>query len=223
VDSVIRVLLADDHPLFRKGLRAVLDDAPGISVVAEAADGDAALARITAGGIDVAVLDLDMPHQDGIQVARAARGLNLPVRMILLTAHKSDALANEALDAGVLGYILKDGAVTDILDCVRRVHAGQHYVSPQLSNALLTRRARAEGLATARPGLATLTATERRVLALVADGRTSREIAEGMFISVRTVEHHRASIGQKLNLHGATALLRFAVAHRSELPDAQNR
>jgi DNA-binding NarL/FixJ family response regulator len=144
VDKVIRVLLADDHLLFRKGLRAVFDDSPGIEVVAEAADGDAALARITAGGIDVAILDLDMPHQDGIQVARAVRQLNLPVRMILLTAHKSDALVNEALDAGVLGYILKDGAVSDILDCVRRVHAGQHYVSPQLSNALLTRRARTD-------------------------------------------------------------------------------
>jgi len=213
----IRVLLADDHPLIRMGLRTVLDASPDVTVVAEAENGTKALEQIHALVPDVAVLDLEMPGQDGIEVALAIQHARLPVKAVLLTAHRKPGLVNRALDSGLLGYVLKDSAVTEILDCVRQVHAGHHYVSPQLSTVLVSRRNQAAALAAATPGLAALTPTERDVLARVALGQTSREIGELMFISHRTVEHHRANIAEKLNLRGANALMRFAIAHRSEL------
>lgn len=213
----IRVLLADDHPLFRKGLKGVLEEASDITVVAEAGNGGEALVMIREERPDVIVLDLDMPDKDGIEVARAVRDEKLPAQAVLLTAHRSEALVNRALDSGVSGYVLKDGALTEIVDCVRAVHAGRPWVSAQLAGVLLTRRDRADKLADDHSGLGSLTATERRVLTLVARGNTSREIGEELFISVRTVEHHRANIALKLGLRGSNALVKFALAHRSEL------
>lgn len=213
----IRVLLADDHPVFRMGLRSVLEASADVSVVAEAENGELAIARIQQSAPDVAVLDLEMPGHDGIEVARAITGLRLPVRMVLLTAHKDEALVNKALDSGLHGYVVKDAAVSEIVACVRQVHSGQNYVSPQLSSILLKRRSRASDLTAATPGLEALSPTERRVLSLVAQGKTSREIGEALFISPRTVESHRANIGEKLNLRGTNALITFAVSHRSQL------
>jgi DNA-binding NarL/FixJ family response regulator len=213
----IRIVVADDHPVFRKGLRGVLEEAPDVTVVSDAGTGDDALVQIREHRPDVAVLDLDMPGKDGVEVARAVRDEKLPVRVVLLTAHKSEALVNRALDSGVSGYVLKDGALTEILDCVRAVHEGRPWVSGQLAAVLLNRRGRSATLSSDKPGLGGLTAAERRVLALVARGSTSREIAETLFVSVRTVEHHRANIAQKLDLRGSNALVKFALAHRSEL------
>lgn len=213
----IRIVLADDHPVFRRGLRGILEEQADLAVVAETGNGDDALAQIRALGPEIAILDLDMPGQDGVDVACAIRDEKLPVRVVLLTAHKSEALVNRALDSGVSGYVLKDGALTEIVDCVRIVHKGRPWVSAQLATVLLTRREKAASLSSDHPGLGALTATERRVLALVARGATSREIGEALFVSVRTVEHHRANITQKLGLRGSNALVKFAVAHRSEL------
>jgi DNA-binding NarL/FixJ family response regulator len=213
----LRVLLADDHPVYRMGLRTVLDAAPDVTVVAEAEDGAVALARIQETTPDVAVLDLEMPGMDGIAVALAVQRLRLPVKAVLLTAHRDPGLVDKALDSGLDGYVVKDAAVTQILDCVRQVHRGQSYISPELSPLLVARRRRTEALAVATPGLASLTPAERQVLRLVAHGKTNREIGTLLFISPRTVEHHRANIGVKLHIRGANALLTFAIAHRSEL------
>jgi DNA-binding NarL/FixJ family response regulator len=213
----IRVLLADDHPVYRKGLRAVLEAAPHIRVIGDVDDGEAALDAMAAGTPDVAILDLDMPRKDGLQVAAAARERRLAVKIVLLTGHKSELVLNKALDTGVSGYVLKDGALTEILDCLRAVQAGQRYVSPALSTMLLNRRARAEDLTARTPSLDDLTTAERKVLALVAQGKTSREIGELLFISPRTAENHRASIAAKLNLHGTNALVMWALEHKSEL------
>ena len=213
----LNIVIADDHPIFRRGLRAVLEAAAGLTVSAETEDGEAALAHIRAHTPDVAVLDLDMPNRDGLDVAREVREAKLPTAVIILTMHKNEALFNRALDLGVRGYVLKDSALVEIVAAVRAVAAGQSYISPQMSGHLLQRRARADALAAERPGLEDLTPTERRVLRLIADDKSSREIADALYISVRTVEHHRANICHKLDLHGANALLKFAVAHRSEL------
>jgi DNA-binding NarL/FixJ family response regulator len=214
---MIRVLLADDHPVFRKGLRGVLEEAADIEVVAELGDGDAAFAAAEMRKPDIAVLDLDMPGKNGIEVARAIRDVRLPVKAVLLTGHKSEVILNNALDAGLAGYLLKDAAVTEILDCIRAVHAGRHYVSGQLADILLKRREQAAALVERNPGLDTLTPTERRVLFFIAEGKTSREIAEVLLISPRTVEHHRGSISEKLGLSGTNALVKFAATHKSQL------
>jgi DNA-binding NarL/FixJ family response regulator len=217
MNDAIRVLLADDHPIFRSGLHTVLSGTPGILVVAEAGDGEAALAAVRRLRPDVAVLDLDMPKLDGLAVAAAIAAEGLAVHVALLTAHKSEAHLDKALAAGIRGYVVKDAAAVDIVDCIRAVHGGREYVSPQLTTLLLNRSRRAANLAGTKPGLAALTATERRVLQLIADQHSSKAIADQLSISVRTVENHRASICAKLDLHGVNALTKFAVAHRSDL------
>jgi len=209
----IRVLIADDHPIFRRGLRMVIDADPLLKVVAEADDGESALACIRELQPEVAVLDIDMPSPDGLAIARELRQQRSAVAIIFLTMHNDEATLHAALDAGAKGFIIKDGAVNELAACIKAVAAGQNFVSPTLSNHLLKRRNRPE----AKSPLNDLTAAERRVLLLVAESLPNKEIAKKMFISVRTVEHHRAHICTKLGLTGTNALLTFALTHKSEL------
>jgi DNA-binding NarL/FixJ family response regulator len=213
----IRIVIADDHPIFRRGLRAVIEADPLLNVVAEADDGESAFARILELQPDVVVLDIDMPPPDGLAVARRLREQRLPVAAIFLTMHKDEALLNAALDVGVKGFIVKDSAANEIVGCIKAVAAGESFFSPVLSGHLLTKRNRADALASQSPSIKDLTVSERRVLLLVAESKTNKEIAAKMFISVRTVEHHRSNICAKLGLTGKNALLTFALTHKSEL------
>ena len=212
----IRVVIADDHPIFRKGLRQILEADRHLAIVGEAADGEQALELIRSVRPHVAVLDVDMPGKNGLAVAGEVRALGLDVAIIFLTMHKNERFFNAALDIGVRGYMLKETASMDIVDGIRAVAGGRSYVTPALSDYLINRhRARASGVE--NTPLASLTATERRVLQLVAEYKTSKEIADALFISVRTVERHRANIAGKLALTGAHALLQFATEHKGEL------
>jgi DNA-binding NarL/FixJ family response regulator len=157
-----------------------------------------------------------MPNKDGFEVARSIREQRLPVKVIFLTMHKDERFFNTALDLGVKGYVLKDSAVTEIVGSIRAVAAGQEYVSPALTSFLLNRSRRAAALVTEQPGLVNLTPTERRILKLIAEYKTSKEVADELCLSRRTVEHHRANICEKLEIKGTHALLKFAVAHQSE-------
>ena len=215
--AIITVLIADDHPIFRAGLRQVIEASPDVRVVAEAGDGDEAIAAIEAANPALAILDIDMPVRDGLDVARTLRDRRSATRVILMTMHKDAWFLDAALDAGVDGYVPKDSAAAEITGAIRSVHAGQAYVSPQLSNLLINRRRRAETLARDLPAIDSLTPTEVKVLKLVAEIKPTKEIAEAMGISPRTVEHHRASITQKLDLKGPHALARFAVKHQASL------
>jgi DNA-binding NarL/FixJ family response regulator len=215
--SDIRILIADDHPIFRQGLRAVIEAQRGLTVVAEAADGGRAIERLREGDITVAVLDVTMPVKDGFAIAREAREHRLATGLVFLTMHRDEHYLNAALDLNVRGYVLKDNATTEIVDCVRAVAGGGEYVSATLSSLLIRRGARAATLAGQKPALEQLTSTERRILRLVADGLTSREIAGQMGIGVRTVEHHRNNVAVKLELRGSHALTKFALKHQSEL------
>jgi DNA-binding NarL/FixJ family response regulator len=216
---VITIVIADDHPIFRAGLRQILDTDAALRVVAEAGDGDEALAAVASAQPDLVVLDIDMPGRDGLAVARALRDQRSPTRVILLTLHLDAWFLNTALDAGVQGYVPKESAVTEIIGAIKSVHRGQEYISPALSRALIDRSRRADALATALPALDRLTATEMKVLKLVAEIQTTKQIAEALGVSPRTVEHHRTSIATKLDLQGPHALTRFAVKHQSSLRD----
>lgn len=213
----ITLIIADDHPIVRQGLRQAIESDANLKVLAEASDGRAALEAIETHQPQVAVLDIDMPQMDGFAVARAAREKKLTVEMVFLTIHRDEDMLNEAVDLGVKGYVLKDSALTDIVGCIKSVAKGNHYASSALTSYLVKRSRRAAALTEEKTGIKDLTPTERRVLKLIAEYKTSKEIAEELFISYRTVETHRANICQKLDLHGSHALIKFALARKSEL------
>ena len=211
------VLIVDDHPLFRGGLRQVILADPRFELVGEAGDGEAAWKSILEKKPDVAVLDVNLPGLTGLEVARKIQEKKLRTRVIILTMLKDEELINRALDFGVNGFVLKENAVEDILDAIAAAAGGGHYLSPAVSGYLVRRRNRAEALAAHKPGLDDLTKAERRILKLIAGKKTSREIGAELFISPRTVEAHRANICTKLDLHGSHSLLQFALENRSSL------
>jgi DNA-binding NarL/FixJ family response regulator len=213
----ITLVIADDHPVFRQGLRQIIEMEQGLRVLGEANDGRAALSLIQELKPDIAVLDVNMPHLKGFDVARETRRQELPVGIIFLTMHDDESMFNEALNAGARGYLLKDSVSSDIVNSIRTVAAGQHYISPTISSYLLNRASRRETFNEQTPSIKDLTATELRVLKCIAQGQTSRQIAEQLFISYHTVENHRHSICDKLNIHTRGGLFMFAVQHKSEL------
>jgi len=219
----ITIVIADDHPIFRTGLRQVLEADAGLRVVGEAGDGDVALATIESVRPDLAVLDIDMPGRDGLDVTRALRDARSSTRVILLTLHTDAFYLNSALDAGVYGYVPKETAVTEIVGAIKSVHAGQEYISPVLSRLLIERSRRTDALAKELPALDQLTPTEIKVLKLIAEIKTTKEIADVLCVSPRTVEHHRTSIATKLDLHGPHAVTRLAVKYQSSLREADTR
>lgn len=213
----IRIVIADDHPIFRLGLRQSVEQVPNMKVVAEAEDGVTAFKLIQQTNPDIAILDIDMPGEDGFSVARRIRENRLAVSVIFLTMHKDELHLNEALDVGARGYLIKDNVAADIVSCIKAVAAGQDYVSSAVSTHLLNRSRRATAFARNKPSIVDLTAAERRILGLLAEYKTSKEIAAELCVSVRTIENHRANICNKLELRGAHALVKFAVQHKSEL------
>lgn len=213
----IRILFADDHPLLARGLRQALTAENDFEIVGEAADGETALALIEELKPDVALLDVDMPKKDGVQVVRTLHDRQLHTPVIFLTMHQNESLLQAALDLGVRGYVLKDSALSEVADSVRAIAQGRDFVSPALAAYLFDQRSRKRALFLDQAGLNDLSPAERRVLLLIADCRSNAEIADALFLSTRTVENHRARICLKLNLRGREALLRFAIAHRSEL------
>ena len=213
----IRVVIADDHPVLRKGLRQVIEADPSLQVVAEADDGETALAQMEKLQPQIAVLDIDMPKLDGFGVMKEIQRRRLGIDVVLLTLHSDEVLFNEAMDLGAKGYILKETAVSDIVSGIQAVAAGRHYVTSSLTAHLIRHRSREQAFVRRRPSIADLTVTERRILRMIARGQSSKEIAAELFIHYRTVENHRTSIGQKLGLHGHNAVLKFALEHKLEI------
>lgn len=217
MENQIRIIMADDHPIVRQGLKQIIEADKSIAILAEAGDGKTALRLIEQYKPDVAVLDIDMPEADGFDVVRALKEKNIGVEVVFLTMHSEDEVFEEAMDLGVKGYVLKDSATSDIVASIKSVAGGRAFLSPALSMLLLNRRNRIVELNENLPGLQTLTPTERKILKLIAEDKTSKDIAAELFISPRTVETHRTNICRKLNLSGSLALVKFAVTHKSEI------
>ena len=201
----IRVLLADDHALVRNGVKALLER-EGLEVVAEAAHGQEAVSMATAVKPDVAVLDISMPLMNGLETVRELNQSSPKTRSILLTRHDEDQYVTAALHAGVRGYVLKTQDAADLVLAIRRVHEGNIYLSPGVSGALVDALLSKSG----QP-FEPLSPRERQVLQLVGGGKSTKEIAELLFISAKTVESHRARLMQKLDIHDVARLVRYAI------------
>ena len=213
----ITIIIADDHPIVRAGLRQTIEEDKRLRVVAEASNGQEAIEAIERHFPQVTVLDVDMPVMNGFDVARTIRERKLSTEIIFLTMHRDEDLFNEAIDLGAKGFVLKDSALTDIIECIKTVAASEHYASHALTSFLINRSRRAIGLAEKKPTINDLTPTERLVLKLIAENLTTKEIGEHLCVSPRTVEKHRENICQKLDLQGSHSLLKFAIQHKSEL------
>jgi DNA-binding NarL/FixJ family response regulator len=213
----LRILIADDHPIFRRGLCDVIETDPGLELVGQAADGEEALKMLGASRPDIAILDVHMPKLTGLQAARSLATQQSPVKLVLLTMYEDEELLNEALNLGILGYVLKENAVEDLIQAIRNVATGRAFISASLSGMLLRRRAASEALRREKPGLDQLTPSEHRILKLIADDKTTKEIAALLGCAVRTVETHRQNISVKLGLGGTHSLLKFAYDNKSRL------
>lgn len=213
----IKVFLVDDHPIFLQGLRMALESDSRIAVAGVASDGAEALAQIKAIKPQAAVVDLDIPRTNGLELTAALQELRPPIPVVILTMHKEEHLVHGALDRGAKAYVLKDNALNEVLGAVLAAAKGEFYVTPSLSGCLIKRSQRASALQKQQPALASLTPMERMVLSLVAANKTSRQIGKELFISPHTVDTHRANICAKLELRGSHKLLEFALTHRGEL------
>lgn len=213
----IRIVIADDHPLMRQGLRQVIEIEPHLRVVGEAGNGSEALAMIEELKPDAAILDVDMPHQDGFQVARALAAKKNPAAIIFLTIHSEEQMFHAALDLGAKGYVLKDSAIDDIVTAISEAVSGRAFTSLPMTTYFTRRQNYNHVPDEQQLGLRQLTPTEYRILKLLADYKTNKDIAGELSVSPRTVETHRLRICQKLNLQGSHALMKFAVQYKSLL------
>ena len=214
---MITIIIADDHPVFRKGLRDIIGEDANFKIAGETGDGNCVLAIVQQLKPDVLLLDLNMPGTNGLDIAAKIRDQKIPVKIIVLTMHKEEGIFNKAMDIGVSGYVLKESAVQDIIESIKAVVNDDYYISPAISQYLLKRKEKTDSRLDKNPALKDLTVSERRVLRLIAENNTSKEIADQLFVSTRTVENHRMNICNKLSLHGANALLKFAIENRSYL------
>jgi two-component system, NarL family, response regulator NreC len=201
----IRVVLADDHILVRQGLKSLLEREE-FKVVAEASDGQEAVRQVESLHPDIAIMDISMPMLNGIDAAREL-GRSCPkTKTILLTQHDEDQYVSEALEAGVKGYVLKSQVASDLVQAIQQVSRGQVYLSPGVSRAVMEAyRSKSE-----RPA-DPLSARERQVLQLIAEGKSTKDVASLLGISVKTAESHRTRLMQKLDIHEIATLVRYAV------------
>jgi len=211
----IRIIIADDHPIFRGGLRQIISADESIEIIGEADNGEKALEIIQELKPDIAVLDIDMPKKTGLDVLRELKDSS--TKIIFLTMYAEEDIFDEAMDFGIKGYVLKDSAVNDIIECILSVNEDNYYISPNVSNLLVNRRNKSKNLIKKNPELGNLTKTERNILRFISENKTSKEIAEVLFLSQRTVENHRTNISNKLNLKGSHSLLKFAIENKSYL------
>jgi DNA-binding NarL/FixJ family response regulator len=213
----IKILIADDHPVIRSGIKSVLETEPSFKVAAEAKNGEEAFNLLKENNFDIVTLDVEMPEISGLEIARKMIENKIPVKIIFLTMYKDEDMFNEALDLGAMGYILKENAVDDIVECINSVADGKYYISPIISQYLINRERRIKNLASSSPSIRDLTKTERIILRLIAEDKTTKQIANELFVSYKTVENHRSNISKKLNLIGSHSLVKFAIKNKAIL------
>lgn len=207
----IKIVIADDHPIVRQGLRMTIERENDLKIIAEAGSGEEVLQIVKRQNPDVVVLDVDMPNGNGFDVLLKLREEEKMPAVIMLTVHCEEEFFNEAVKNGAKGYVLKDSTVTDIVQAIRAVCAGQNYLSPAVTSYLFQKRNNSSN------GIEQLTPSEKNILKLLSEYKTSNQIAEELFISPHTVKTHRKNICLKLDLEGNHALMKFALENKSAL------
>ncbi len=208
---MIKVLLADDHSIVRAGLRRIVEEAGDLEVIAEAANGREAIQRVHETSPDVAVIDISMPGLDGLEVISQIRLFYPDLPILVLTMHEEEQYVVRAIGAGAMGYVTKRSAPEQLVEAIRRVHAGRRYLTSEAAESLAVHFG--GGTQTASP-VDTLTNRELQVLRGLAGGKTNREIAEDYGISIKTVDTYRFRVLKKLNLRNNAELTRFAIQNR---------
>lgn len=204
----LRILLADDHAVVRQGFRMILAAQPDFEVVGEASNGREAVELAAQAKPDVVVIDVSMPELNGIEATRRIMEVSDRTRVLALSMHRDSVYVREILRAGAVGYLLKDAVENDFLNAVRAVSRGEGYLSPGVADAVLT-----DYRKHVKDPIDLLSSREREVLQMIAEGKTNKEIANSLNLSVYTVEAHRGRIMEKLNLHSGSELVRFALRH----------
>lgn len=208
-----RIVVVDDHAIMRDGLCAILDSEPDLEVVGVADNGKSAIDEAGKHSPDLVLIDLSMPRTDGAQAIRVIKTRYPAIGVVVLTFHKEDAHIHSALEAGADAYVLKDDGRADLLAAIRNVRAGRSYLSPAICNRVMSGYVRSGRPAspTRSPSWESLTGREQEVLKLVAEGYKTREIADYLSLSEKTIEKHRASMMRKLDLHGVSAVTAYAI------------
>lgn len=209
--SVIRVILADDHEMFRSGLRGLLEKNPDFKVVGEAADGEILLDKLKTAKADCVVLDLSMPHMDGIETLKELHRKFPKVKALILTMQKDIEHFKHAMANGACGYILKDGAFEQLVMALKMISKGKNYVSPAISEYITEQYVRSIESSDV-PSLEILTNREKQVLALIVKGAANKNIASSLKISIRTVETHRSRLIHKLGINTPAGLVKYAIS-----------
>lgn len=212
-----RIFIVDDHPMIRQGLRKLIEEKTDYKFVGEADNGVEALNQIEGLKPDIVVVDVSMPEMNGFELIRRLKKRPFTIDFIMLTMYKEEEYFNEAMELDVKGYILKESTGAEFLKCLHNVSLGDYYVSPELSGYLLKKTHAADTLLHQKPSLKLLTQMELKVLKLISENKTSKEIGEQLHISYRTVQNHRAHICEKLELGGYNKLLQFAIEHKQLL------
>lgn len=205
MDKHLSLVIADDHPVFLRGLEGILEKHKWISIAARPQDGEAALEAIRTLKPDIAIVDLYMPRMDGVKVVTAVKQEQLPAKMIILTMHNDEHLVRSLFALGLQGYILKENAIAEIIQCIEVVAAGRVFYSPQAASYLLNKSE------SAGADKAKLTPTEMKILELIGQEKSSQQIARELFLSDNTIRNHRANICKKLGISGNFALVRYAL------------
>lgn len=205
------VLIADDHDIIREGIKTILRKHPDFDVVAEAQNGQEALEKVESLKPDILLLDLTMPKKSGLEILEQVQRVSKKTKILIISVHKADAYVMRALKAGVKGYLNKDNAADDLLPALRKITAGQVYLSAEVSSYLLEKAAKGpEEMAKEK----ILSDREEEVLRLVVEGKTAKEIAESLFISDRTVENYKNNLLKKLGLHKTSDLIKYAIKNK---------
>jgi DNA-binding NarL/FixJ family response regulator len=213
----LRIFIADDHPIMRGGLKFILQTEGDFEIAGEASDGEKAFNMLIQNSFDAAILDVEMPKLSGLEAARKLFEQKIPIKIIFLTMYRDEDMFNEAMDIGAMGYVLKESAAEDIVECIHTVAAGKYYISPLISSFLMNRQLHLQNLSASTPSINDLTKSERLILSMIAAEKTSKQISEELHISHKTVENHRSNISKKLNLQGAHSLIKFALSHKNIL------